>query len=290
MNKKQMIRNKISIFLMIASILAALLSIANGWNGCEVNALADTESSEYILPNSDTDYVTEDELNDLDDEELRYARNEIYARHGYIFEDKELNKYFMDKSWYEPTVLSNDFDESKSFNNTERANIKFINKFETGSCPYRTAEGYDNSEQQTTTEATTEATTSEEQKIEEIADQADQLTSSKYNDKKKEEIPEFVKYIIGLFVIILTVIQFYVFVDQNIIIGGIGGSIIACVILSFIEVGIVYLILKSILGAILSVFKVLFIIVVIAAVIGGIVIGINILKDKIKYHKEDETK
>ena len=60
MNKKQMIRNKISIFLMIASILAALLSIANGWNGCEVNALADTESSEYILPNSDTDYVTED--------------------------------------------------------------------------------------------------------------------------------------------------------------------------------------------------------------------------------------
>lgn len=78
--------------------------------------------------------------------------------------------------------------------------------------------------------------------------------------------------------------------NQNIIIGGIGRSIIACVILSFIEVGIVYLILKSILGAILSVFKVLFIIVVIAAVIGGIVIGINILKDKIKYHKEDETK
>ena len=51
------------------------------------------ESSEYILPDSDTDYITEDELNDLDDEELRYATNEIYARHGYIFEDKELNKY-----------------------------------------------------------------------------------------------------------------------------------------------------------------------------------------------------
>ena len=288
MNKKQMIRNKISIFLVIASILVTGLSMVNGWNGYEVNVLADTESSEYILPDSDTDYITEDELNDLDDEELRYATNEIYARHGYIFEDKELNKYFMDKSWYEPTILANDFDESKVFNNIERANIKFINKFETGNCPYRTAEGYDSTEQ-TTTESTTEATTSEEQKIEEIADQADQLTSSK-NDKKKEEIPEFVKYIIGFFVIILTVIQFYVFMNQNIVIGGIGGSIIACAILSFIEVGIVYLILKSILGAILSVFKVLFIIVVIVAIIGGIVIGINVLKNKVKDHKEDETK
>lgn len=287
MNKKQMIRNKISIFLMIASILATVLSMVNGWNGYEVNVLADTESSEYILPDSDTDYITEDELNDLDDKELRYAINEIYARHGYIFEDKELNKYFMDKSWYDPTILAKDFDESKAFNNIERANIKFINKFETGNCPYRTAEGYDNSDQQTTAEATTEATTSEEQKIEEIADQADQLTSSN-SDKKKEEIPEFVKYIIGFFVIILTVIQFYVFMNQNIVIGGIGGSIIACAILSFIEVGIVYLILKSILGAILSVFKVLFIIVVIAAVIGGIAIGINILKNKVKNRKEDE--
>ena len=75
MNKKQMIRNKISIFLMIASILVALLSIANGWNGCEVNALADTESSEYILPNSDTDYVTEDEHHDKAKEQTKEKVN-----------------------------------------------------------------------------------------------------------------------------------------------------------------------------------------------------------------------
>lgn len=283
MKKKRMIRNKIALFLVMVSVLATMFSITNGWMNSTISVLADTESEEYILPDSDTEYIKEDELSDLDEEQLRYARNEIYARHGYIFEDKELTKYFMEKSWYEPQISSEDFDESKELNDVEKANVKFIKEYEAGNTPYRTAEGYADSIKQET--ATTEATTSEEEKIKKIADEADKISMSDSN-KKKEEIPEFAKYVMGLFVIILTVIQFYAFMNQNIVIGGIGGSIIACGILSFIEVGIVWLILKGILGAILSVFKVLLVIVVVVAIIGGITIGISALKNKAKDKKE----
>lgn len=34
--------------------------------------------------------------------ELRIARNEIFAKYGYIFKSKELNEYFQQKDWYEP--------------------------------------------------------------------------------------------------------------------------------------------------------------------------------------------
>ena len=33
-------------------------------------------------------------------EDLRVLRNEIYARHGRIFKDKELQKYFAEQPWY----------------------------------------------------------------------------------------------------------------------------------------------------------------------------------------------
>ncbi len=59
---------------------------------------------EYILPDADSRYVSREELESMDSEELRYIRNEIYARHGYIFQDEILQAYFMGKNWYSPTV------------------------------------------------------------------------------------------------------------------------------------------------------------------------------------------
>ena len=44
--------------------------------------------------------LTESEIADMTLEELRLARNEIYARHGYIFNSEDLNSYFQQKSWY----------------------------------------------------------------------------------------------------------------------------------------------------------------------------------------------
>ncbi len=58
------------------------------------------EDSEYIIPDSDTRLLTEYDLYGFTTDELRIARNEIYARHGRKFTDKALQEYFDSKSWY----------------------------------------------------------------------------------------------------------------------------------------------------------------------------------------------
>ncbi|WP_051532740.1 YARHG domain-containing protein [Lachnobacterium bovis] len=60
---------------------------------------------------------------------LKILRNEIYARHGYIFNDQKLFNYFITLTWYLPTTYSQDFDESV-LNDYERKNIKFILELE----------------------------------------------------------------------------------------------------------------------------------------------------------------
>ena len=45
------------------------------------------------------------------DRELKLARNEIYARRGYIFSDSEMAEYFSKKEWYKPSIPAKDFDE-----------------------------------------------------------------------------------------------------------------------------------------------------------------------------------
>ena len=80
---------------------------------------------DYILPDSDKRYYTAAELENLSAEELRYARNEIYARHGLIFDDWDLKNYFLQKSWYHGSNSIRYFDDS-CFNEYERANLQLI--------------------------------------------------------------------------------------------------------------------------------------------------------------------
>jgi hypothetical protein len=49
-----------------------------------------------------TEILTEDTLGELFTEDLRILRNEIYARRGRVFKDKELQKYFESTDWYKP--------------------------------------------------------------------------------------------------------------------------------------------------------------------------------------------
>lgn len=76
----------------------------------------------YILPTSNSAELTDADLSGLTAQELTYARNEIYARYGYVFESKELNDYFATKSWY--TVNSAATDDSLS--DLEKKNAEFI--------------------------------------------------------------------------------------------------------------------------------------------------------------------
>ena len=44
--------------------------------------------------------ITDETLGDLFAEDLRVLRNEIYARHGRVFKDADLQKYFESQAWY----------------------------------------------------------------------------------------------------------------------------------------------------------------------------------------------
>lgn len=87
------------------------------------------EDQQYILPFSNTRYLTYNDLLGFTAEDCRLARNEIYARHGRIFLDEGLQVYFESKSWYNPSVAPENFSESV-FNEYEVANRDFIIKYE----------------------------------------------------------------------------------------------------------------------------------------------------------------
>lgn len=89
-------------------------------------------SGEYLLPDSNTKYLTEADVSGLSKADLRIARNEILARHGRIFESEDLKTYFESKSWYSGTVAPKEFDadmESR-LSKVELANIEMIKKYE----------------------------------------------------------------------------------------------------------------------------------------------------------------
>lgn len=80
---------------------------------------------DYILPESDTQYISTSDVAYLTDWELRLARNEIFARRGRIFDDPSLAVYFSSKPWYHGIILPEDFSED-SLSKIEKENIEVI--------------------------------------------------------------------------------------------------------------------------------------------------------------------
>ena len=76
----------------------------------------------YILPYSSTEYLTEEDLDDMPLQVINYAKNELQARHGKIFLSKELDGYFSQEAWYNPKIPSADFVVEKEFNEIELHN------------------------------------------------------------------------------------------------------------------------------------------------------------------------
>ena len=88
-----------------------------------------TPAPEYLLPESNSRYLTAADLSGLSHEQLCFARNEIFARHGRIFKTPQIAAYFNSKSWYKGTVSPQMFNE-KVFNQYESYNIGFIRDYE----------------------------------------------------------------------------------------------------------------------------------------------------------------
>ncbi len=95
---------------------------ADADEGADADGDADADAGEYMLPESATRVYEASELEQLSDYDLFVARNEIYARHGYVFEAGELSEHFSSKSWYHPSDVFNE----GALNEVERANVSAI--------------------------------------------------------------------------------------------------------------------------------------------------------------------
>lgn len=85
-------------------------------------------STDYILPYSDIEYISESELVGMNKRTLELALNEIYARHGRKFNDSSIQSYFNEKSWYDGFIEPEDFSDSV-FNKYETKNIATIDSY-----------------------------------------------------------------------------------------------------------------------------------------------------------------
>ena len=79
------------------------------------------ESDWYSYDDTDRK-LTADQLKLLSKSQLRIIRNLFYAKHGYIFNSKDLDEYFKKRWWYRPYHLFNE----NIFNEIEKINIQLI--------------------------------------------------------------------------------------------------------------------------------------------------------------------
>ena len=106
------------------------------------------ETDEFLLP-SDSSKITNDEIEGYNETELNYAYAEIFARHGKIFDDLNLVKYFTSKAWYVPNPRYNENDLSELEKENAEIILTAINK--------KAETETEESTQQTTTQETTTA-------------------------------------------------------------------------------------------------------------------------------------
>lgn len=100
----------------------------------EVEAVKATKEeqlrAEFIFPDSDKKYLSEDEIRLKNVDEMMIGRNEIFARHGYIFGEEGLKQHFEGTSWYKGTVPAEQFNSEQIFNDFEKKNVELIKQVE----------------------------------------------------------------------------------------------------------------------------------------------------------------
>ncbi|MCE9674919.1 YARHG domain-containing protein [Paraclostridium bifermentans] len=84
--------------------------------------------SYYIIPDSSSRYLTKEELYQYDKSSLGFIRNEIFARHGYVFKNEDYRNYFTSMPWYLPD--SRFKGTLKELNPVEKHNVELIQSIE----------------------------------------------------------------------------------------------------------------------------------------------------------------
>lgn len=91
-------------------------------------------NSDYVLPQSSSRLLGKSDISGLSLQEINYAKNEIYARHGRLFKSDELQTYFNSKSWYNGTISPDSFSESL-LSDVEKKNVEYLSDIEFGMSP-----------------------------------------------------------------------------------------------------------------------------------------------------------
>lgn len=78
------------------------------------------KNKNYILKDSNKRLLKKNEIIFFPDKILAFARNEIFARHGYIFQNEIYIKYFNTKKWYKPQT------KKVKLSKIEEKNVKLI--------------------------------------------------------------------------------------------------------------------------------------------------------------------
>lgn len=90
-------------------------------------------SYDYVLPDSDSRYLTRDDVSNLTLRGVNYAKNEIYARYGRDFKSQELKDFFASRYWYSVSYSLSDETDKKitdMFNEYEKENSRFLASIE----------------------------------------------------------------------------------------------------------------------------------------------------------------
>lgn len=86
---------------------------------------AEPDYSGGYLPESSQRALSDADVAGMSYDDLQMAINEIYARHGRIFQSESISGYFNSQSWYQGTVTAENFSESV-FSSVESQNIQFL--------------------------------------------------------------------------------------------------------------------------------------------------------------------
>lgn len=88
--------------------------------------VSDNEALKGKYPEGSTRLLTSADLENKSLNELKIMRNEIFARHGYIFKTDDMKKYFSSQAWYTPKHS----DVSNLLNKIEIENVNIIKNHE----------------------------------------------------------------------------------------------------------------------------------------------------------------
>jgi hypothetical protein len=117
---RQMLLGCFGIVLVISGVIAG----KTGPAAAPPPTVQPANASDYIIPDSQNRRLTAGDLAKLSAAQLRIARNEIYARHGFRFKSADLAAYFSKMPWYTPLT------DTVSLSPIEQANVELIGTYE----------------------------------------------------------------------------------------------------------------------------------------------------------------